>query len=116
MFFEFSGFLSPTDIHIVFGLIGFVFLYLVLRKFKYAAIIAWVIIFGLQVANECIDIYYSLQRFGDIHVRNTIKDFVATLLLPGVAVLFLTPQTARFFKGQKREDIKRSRRKKRRSK
>jgi hypothetical protein len=94
-FFEFSGRLSPTTLHIVLGVGAFLAIYIVFGRSKRAAIIAWLFIFATQFANECVDIYFSVVRDGDINVRGTLKDFIATLFLPSLAVMIIWRDFAR---------------------
>jgi len=85
--FELSGRLSPTSLHLIFGIVTFTVIYVLLGRSTRAAIVAWLVLLAAQVFNEIIDLYFTVMRAGDIHVRNTIKDFVATLFVPGLALL-----------------------------
>ena len=88
-FFQFADFLSPLALHFVFGTTGFIFFYVILRKQRWAGIFAWCSVLALQIVNECIDIFFSVTRYNDIYVKNTILDFVVTMIIPSIFLVIL---------------------------
>ena len=80
--FQWTHHIPPTLFHFIYGIVIFAVVYLVLRRFRWAPIYAWLAVCVLEGINEVIDVGFDIYRYDDIRVKSTAMDIVATLAIP----------------------------------
>ena len=81
---------SSDEAHIHAGLALFLMGALALRRRKHGFVLAWVVVFVGQTANEVMDARDWLMWTGTVNWPETAKDYVRTLFWPSVLCVIMT--------------------------
>ena len=79
---QFNQLHTSYAFHAIYGVSLFLIALFIFRKRRYRIFLAWLAVAAFEGLNEVIDIGFDIYRLGDIHVRNTLKDIIATMLIP----------------------------------
>ena len=79
--------ISEDVLHVHVGLAVFLALALLLRRWRFGVLIAWVALIFLQVVNEALDARDWIMWTGDVNWAETAGDFGQTLFWPTVLLL-----------------------------
>lgn len=79
--------MSHDAAHVVLGGMAFGLVFLLLRTWPMAAVVAWLVVLAIEVLNEIGDAVDWIGWTGTVNWLETVKDLLLTMLVPTVALL-----------------------------